>query len=421
MRTKPKIAIIGAGLSGLATAYELTKDEKYAVTVFEAREEVGGRVKSILVNDHPVDVGGFIIYPWYDNYHRIMRELDLVKKLVCIKNVEIYYQLEPNGKFYSQKKIPVSMTAKVAFATRVVPGWLRNRPDFRTPDIQNFGSKTIAEFLPKKNGAMTNLAKFIDCVNQGYCYPALDQFQMSFYAPFIYQTLVHGDLRTGCYFGGNNQLFTNTVASAIKARGGKIHCNATVTAVHDKKITVQGKMQKFDAIVWANSVSALYKNCIEAPPFSYTHFYAAVVRVSDFPPINGKNNWTAIFTAPCYPEQNQITSLFRAENMASKLESEYLIINYKTVTDKSFSNSKLSLELNKNLKILFPQIEKIKLVAAIQWKQTMPIATTDFVAEARAKQGNDGHYFAGDYLGAPSMETALSSGVAVADLIMQDI
>jgi monoamine oxidase len=49
---KEKVLIIGAGISGLATAALL--QEKYDVTLIEARETVGGRV---------MDVGGHDLGP----------------------------------------------------------------------------------------------------------------------------------------------------------------------------------------------------------------------------------------------------------------------------------------------------------------------------------------------------------------------
>src|SRR5258707_12475535 len=53
-----KIAVIGAGLAGLSAAYEL-QSVGYEVTVFEAQNEVGGRVKSRhdIVTDRTMEEG----------------------------------------------------------------------------------------------------------------------------------------------------------------------------------------------------------------------------------------------------------------------------------------------------------------------------------------------------------------------------
>ncbi|KAL4897188.1 hypothetical protein BDV59DRAFT_169970 [Aspergillus ambiguus] len=56
MSNAPKVAIIGAGFSGLRCADILIQNGAQ-VTVFEARDRVGGRVHQIKVADHLVDLG----------------------------------------------------------------------------------------------------------------------------------------------------------------------------------------------------------------------------------------------------------------------------------------------------------------------------------------------------------------------------
>lgn len=55
--TYPKIIVVGAGLSGLTTAYRLQR-KGFDVEVFEARGRVGGRVFTVNVNDHLAELGG---------------------------------------------------------------------------------------------------------------------------------------------------------------------------------------------------------------------------------------------------------------------------------------------------------------------------------------------------------------------------
>lgn len=54
---KIKIAVLGAGISGLATAHWLNKDEKYDVTVYEKKDEPGGSMVTININDYLIDFG----------------------------------------------------------------------------------------------------------------------------------------------------------------------------------------------------------------------------------------------------------------------------------------------------------------------------------------------------------------------------
>jgi len=61
-----RIAIIGAGMSGLAAAHVLS-EEGYKVTVFEARDRIGGRVWTDNRLGVPLDLGGSWIHGIEDN------------------------------------------------------------------------------------------------------------------------------------------------------------------------------------------------------------------------------------------------------------------------------------------------------------------------------------------------------------------
>ena len=52
----PRVAVIGAGASGMKVAFELA-DVGAEVDVFEAGDRVGGRARSVLVGDEVVDLG----------------------------------------------------------------------------------------------------------------------------------------------------------------------------------------------------------------------------------------------------------------------------------------------------------------------------------------------------------------------------
>lgn len=76
--SSPKVVVIGAGLSGLTTAYRL--DEKgFNVEVYEARNRVGGRIFTAYVCDHVVELGGQNLLDGGDaeNVLALVDELDL--------------------------------------------------------------------------------------------------------------------------------------------------------------------------------------------------------------------------------------------------------------------------------------------------------------------------------------------------------
>ena len=83
MTTAPRIAVIGAGLAGLAAATELVKTG-HDVTVYEARDRVGGRVWSETITvagtDHVIERGAEFVLNGYTTLRSYCTEhgLDLV-------------------------------------------------------------------------------------------------------------------------------------------------------------------------------------------------------------------------------------------------------------------------------------------------------------------------------------------------------
>lgn len=53
----PRVAIIGAGIAGLAAAKALTQSATCEVVVFESRSRIGGRIQSVSVDNNVVDLG----------------------------------------------------------------------------------------------------------------------------------------------------------------------------------------------------------------------------------------------------------------------------------------------------------------------------------------------------------------------------
>ena len=61
-----------------------------------------------------------------------------------------------------------------------------------------------------------------------------------------------------------------------------------------------------------------------------------------------------------------------------------------------------------------------ELVTYEEWPHAMPVSDELFVETVRALQGVGDCYFAGDYLGCPSMEVAVTTGLEAAELVYAD-
>ena len=68
------VAIVGGGLSGLSAARRLRAGGR-SVTVLEARERVGGKMRTDTVDGHRADLGAHWIGPTQDRIAALAREL----------------------------------------------------------------------------------------------------------------------------------------------------------------------------------------------------------------------------------------------------------------------------------------------------------------------------------------------------------
>ncbi len=105
----PKIAVIGAGLSGLTTALRLS-ERGFEVEVYEARNRVGGRILTVNVQGHLGELGGQNIFNGGQALHAsaLIKDLDL--KVETSKfPFSIYYCEEGRQESFAQflKKNPV--------------------------------------------------------------------------------------------------------------------------------------------------------------------------------------------------------------------------------------------------------------------------------------------------------------------------
>src|SRR5262245_18495107 len=104
-----RIAVIGAGISGLAAAYFLSR--RHHVWLFERESRLGGHTHTVLVNDLPLDTG-FLVHNdrTYPNLVRLFAELgvacqssDMCFAVACRRTGLEYSSRGARG-FFAQKR-----------------------------------------------------------------------------------------------------------------------------------------------------------------------------------------------------------------------------------------------------------------------------------------------------------------------------
>lgn len=379
-----EVTVIGAGLAGLAAAYELAKNKRFHITIIEQRDRVGGRVHAVPINGQMVDMGGFIIYSWYKECHRLLAELGLAQQLKKIPLHDVYYQIDQTGKYYTEKEISFSKKDTALLALKMAKPILQ-ASDVAEPPLDNFDHLTGAAYLrhllkrPEHAGMYETWS---NVVSQGYCYPPADQFKMSFIAPFIRRTHFGDDIAKWYYLPNGTAQLPLALAQAITQAGHTIKLNTMYT--NDSALSAE-------YVVFAQNTTC-----------SYTHYYTVTVKAYHPSHLPNDPEWGAVFYLP-NRDNWQITSAVNLGVLYGSVLVGYANLNI-VVRNTKVKVSDLALPG--------------EIVYVQEWPQTMPCADEVLVQAARDQQGKHGRYFAGDWLGAPSMETAITTGVRAAARIV---
>lgn len=147
---RPRIAVIGAGISGMGAAHMLAPD--HHVTLFEAQPRLGGHARTIIAGkngDQPVDTG-FIVFN-YANYPHLARLFEQLDVPVTPSNMSfgasidggrLEYGLAGAGAVFAQRRNAVN------------PAYLRMLRDIfhfngRALQVANDPGMTIADLLAR--------------------------------------------------------------------------------------------------------------------------------------------------------------------------------------------------------------------------------------------------------------------------------
>jgi monoamine oxidase len=90
-----KVIIVGAGLSGLMTAYRL-RHSNFEIEILEARDRIGGRIHTELKNSNLLELGATWFGPQHSSLIHLVEELNVPFK-IQENGREVLYDFRPNG------------------------------------------------------------------------------------------------------------------------------------------------------------------------------------------------------------------------------------------------------------------------------------------------------------------------------------
>lgn len=257
-----RVAIIGAGISGLGAAYALA--DTHDVTVFEAEPRLGGHARTLMAGRNrevPVDTG-FIVFN-YRNYPLLtglFAELDTpVKKsdmafAASIDGGRIEYGLHSTPAIFAQK----SNLAKPAFWRMLADIPRFNRSVKALTDEPGL---TLGDALDRLNIGQWHRQYFLLPLS-GAVWSASPEQMLEFpLATFVRFFENHGLLTINDQpqwhtVDGGSRVYVEQLAAAIMARGGVVHTGAPIEHVSRNREGVSVKSsgqetQAFDDVVFA--------------------------------------------------------------------------------------------------------------------------------------------------------------------------
>lgn len=421
MKTLKKMVVVGGGLAGLSAAYRLLLAGSVEIDLFETRLNLGGRVQSRMVRGQSVDFGGFLMYPWYEESHRLFEDLGIAERLARTPLSDIYYFLDGDGIAIKEDDIPFSIADGVKIWGKSF-FQLFPKPNLAAPDLERFGNLTVSEYLRATLGTDGHAGlyeTFFDTVNQGYCYGPVTESKAAFMAPIVRQVKLHGDIRTTSFFPEGGQVLIDRLAEEIVSLGGRIHLDSPIVAVDGLSVRTNAETFHAEAIIFAQTVSDdLYRQILPevAPECRYTHFVTAAVELNATPIVCNTRDWGAAFYAPAENTPHQALSAIRLSSLYGPALDGCVMLNVivRGRKDRELTTDEINVLVLAETTRLFPGNGAGTVVDSVHWTKTMPVSQESFVRSVRAHHGKNGYFFAGDFLGAPSIETAIATGAAAA-------
>jgi protoporphyrinogen oxidase len=260
-----QVAIIGAGATGLAAAYDLTR-KGAAVQVYEGGAEVGGLAAGFKDESWDWTLEKFY-HHWFANDDAVLglvQELGAGDKLVFSKPVtslwldgEIYPMTHPNI-IVANLRLPISWLAKIRYG--LVGLYLRLFDNWKPME------RVTAEAWLRRymgNEAYERLWRSLLISKFGEYY---NQVNMAWMWARIYKRTP----RLGTFEGGF-QAFLELLAGRVKGQGAEIHLNTRVERIARSDdgrlaVTIGGQTTLFDAVISTSSPQIMQRLAPDLPP-----------------------------------------------------------------------------------------------------------------------------------------------------------
>ncbi|HIO30704.1 NAD(P)/FAD-dependent oxidoreductase [Marinobacter salarius] len=260
---RQRIAVIGAGVSGLTTAWLLS--EKYDVELFEAGDYAGGHTNTEMVTaggrKWPVNTGFIVFNDWtYPNFMKLMDRLGVASE---VSDMSFSVDCHSSGLQYNGTSLNTLFAQRRNLLNlpflRMIQEILRfnkeSRADLAAGNIAD--SETLGEYL-NRNGYSRYFRQYYIVPMGAAIWSApeivLEQFPIRFFLQFFnnHGMLSVDDRPTWRVISGGSARYVDAMMERL---GERIHLNSPVSSVVREPdhvvVTVNNEHHHFDQVVFA--------------------------------------------------------------------------------------------------------------------------------------------------------------------------
>jgi len=438
-----KVAVVGAGISGLVAGYELQK-QGFEVTVFEKEDEVAGRMFSKISGNLIFDAGADFFNSPYTTLQRLAGELGVPWEETeegsthkIIRNNKAY-NLDLASPIGILRLNILSFKSRVAFLFWLLRiKMMKTKLDFfHLSTIPNKYNLRSTKELLEKSGLSEVMNYIADPFTSLMQFHRTNEMSEASFFSLIQLMLSINGFRV-CYTKGGINSIPLKLANKLKVKNSCLvqrieNSELGVTVTHN-----QGK-EVFDSVVVATTgnvaselLSAAVVNKNRNEIFDSLH-YSTTITVSILLPKEAVKDSTYLCYVPFVENQiiaglaNEIRKDVQMTESGMSLINVYLHESSASgmihLTDGEIFEI-IKRELISCCKNILTVDIDMKLNAIKRWKFAMPKFTSVLIDKVRnfeaEGQGQDNIYLAGDYMASPWAEGAARSGERVAKLISE--
>ncbi|MBI4448744.1 FAD-dependent oxidoreductase [Candidatus Woesearchaeota archaeon] len=426
---KPKVAIVGAGISGLVCAYELQK-AGWDVEVFESNDYVGGRMATRWKKGFAFDIGADFFVRLYQKTRRYCEDLGIAFEPMLPGS----YQTFKGGLLYPLRLDSLSSLLRykqVSFMGRVRLLWFFLRARRMAHDMDFFDLSGIPGCLDEDDAYSIAVA----CMGKDVADYLVDGFTSTYQFHRASEISVGAMLALTALMSQDPDGFARyhsvgemaAIPNAL-ARHLMVHAGARVDAVMPSNgvvdIVVKGRSLRFDAVVIATTADVASR-IIKSRSFSK---FLAQVRYAPTVSLAFRVSHNALaglasVTVP-YVESSIIASYSNGAIKGQVVDrgaivSVWLHESY-VVKASRLSDKVLYAVVEEELRRVCPGLldEKIVPHDLQRWAAAMPKFYAGYLTKVKEfldrYQGEQNMYLCGDYLNSPWIEGSIRCGERVA-------